>query len=153
MKLQQAKTIADNFVSEIKEFCERIEIAGSIRRNKPEVNDIDIILIPKLREHLIQKIRKVSNVEVQGKKLMRAEYSGVQVDIYFATEETWGILLLVRTGSKEHNIKLCQHAINKGMKLSVSNGLMRGNEVIASETEEDIFKGLGIDYIKPEDRD
>ncbi|MCX6821868.1 MAG: hypothetical protein NTW30_03765 [Candidatus Aenigmarchaeota archaeon] len=153
MKLQQAKTIADNFVSEIKEFCERIEIAGSIRRNKIEVNDIDIVLIPKLREHLIQKIRKVSNVEVQGKKLMRAEYSGVQVDIYFATEETWGILLLVRTGSKEHNIKLCQHAINKGMKLSVSNGLMRGNEVIASMTEEDIFKGLGMDYIKPEDRD
>jgi DNA polymerase (family 10) len=153
MKLQQAKTIADNFVSEIKEFCERIEIAGSIRRNKPEVNDIDIILIPKLREHLIQKIRKISNVEVQGKKLMRAEYSGVQVDIYFATKETWGILLLVRTGSKEHNIKLCQHAINKGMKLSVSNGLMNGNEVIASKTEEDIFQALGIDYIKPEDRD
>jgi DNA polymerase (family 10) len=84
---------------------------------------------------------------------MRAEYSGVQVDIYFATKETWGILLLVRTGSKEHNIKLCQHAINKGMKLSVSNGLMKGNEVIASMTEEDIFKGLGMDYIKPEDRD
>ena len=153
MKLQQAKTIADNFVSEIKEFCERIEIAGSIRRNKIEVNDIDIILIPKLREHLIQKIRKISNVEVQGKKLMRAEYSGVQVDIYFATKETWGILLFVRTGSKEHNIKLCQHAINKGMKLSVSNGLMNGNEVIASKTEEDIFQALGIDYIKPEDRD
>ena len=153
MKLQQAKTIADNFVSEIKEFCERIEIAGSIRRNKIEVNDIDIILIPKLREHLIQKIRKISNVEVQGKKLMRAEYSCVQVDIYFATKETWGILLLVRTGSKEHNIKLCQHAINKGMKLSVSNGLMNGNEVIASKTEEDIFQALGIDYIKPEDRD
>ena len=153
MKLQQAETIAKNFLSEIKEFCERIEIAGSIRRKKPEVNDIDIVLIPKLREHLVQKIRKVSRVEVQGKKLMRAEYSGVQVDIYFATKETWGILLLVRTGSKEHNIKLCQHAINKGMKLSVSNGLMNGNEVIASKTEEDIFQALGMDYTKPEDRD
>jgi len=152
MKLQQAETIAKNFLSEIKEFCERIEIAGSIRRKKPEVNDIDIVLIPKLREHLIQKIRKISRVEAQGKKLMRAEYSGVQVDIYFATEETWGILLLVRTGSKEHNIKLCQHAINKGMKLSVSNGLMRGNEVIASRTEEGIFKGLGMDYIEPKNR-
>jgi len=153
MKLSQAETMAKNFLSEIKEFCERIEIAGSIRRKKPEVNDIDIVLIPKLREHLVQKIRKVSRVEVQGKKLMRAEYSGVQVDIYFATKETWGILLLVRTGSKEHNIKLCQHAINKGMKLSVSNGLMNGNEVIASKTEEDIFQALGMDYTKPEDRD
>jgi DNA polymerase (family 10) len=153
MKLQQAETIAKNFLSEIKEFCERIEIDGSIRRKKPEVNDIDIVLIPKLREHLVQKIRKVSRVEVQGKKLIRTEYSGVQVDIYFATKETWGILLLVRTGSKEHNIKLCQHAINKGMKLSVSNGLMNGNEVIASKTEEDIFQALGMDYTKPEDRD
>ena len=152
MKLEEAKTIADKFISEIKEFCERIEIAGSIRRKKLEVNDIDIVLIPKLREHLIQKIRKISRVEAQGKKLMRAEYSGIQVDIYFATEETWGILLLARTGSKEHNIKLCQHAINKGMKLSSEKGLMNGNEVIASRTEEEIFKGLELDYVEPEKR-
>jgi DNA polymerase (family 10) len=152
MKLEEAKTIADSFISEIKEFCERIEIAGSIRRNKIEVNDIDIILIPKLREHLIQRIRKISRVEVQGKKLMRTEYSNVQVDVYFATEETWGILLLVRTGSKEHNIKLCQHAINKGMKLSSEKGLMKDGKVIASRTEEEIFQAFGMDHINPEDR-
>jgi len=152
MKLEDARKIANNFVSEIKEFCEKIDIDGSIRRQKSEVNDIDIVLIPKLREHLIQKIRNISKVEVLGKKLIRTEYSGTQVDIYFATKETWGILLLVRTGSKEHNIKLCQHAINKGMKLSSERGLMKEGKVIASKTEEEIFKGLGMDYIKPEDR-
>jgi len=153
MKLQQAETIAKNFLSKIKEFCERIEIAGSIRRKKPEVNDIDIVLIPRQREHLIQRIRKISRVEVQGKKLMRTEYSNVQIDVYFATEETWGILLLVRTGSKEHNIKLCQHAINTGMKLSSEKGLMKDSKVIASRTEEEIFQGLGMGYVKPEERD
>jgi DNA polymerase (family 10) len=152
MKLENAIRIADNFVSEIKEFCERIEIAGSIRRKKPEVNDIDIVLIPRQREHLIQRIRKISRVEVQGKKLMRTEYSDVQIDVYFATEETWGILLLVRTGSKEHNIRLCQHAINKGMKLSSETGLMKDGKVIASKTEEEIFQGLGMEYVKPEER-
>jgi DNA polymerase (family 10) len=152
MKLENAKSITNKFVSEIKEFCEKIEIAGSIRRKKLEVNDIDIVLIPKLRDYLTQKIRSISKVEIQGKKLIRTEYSGVQVDIYFATKETWGILLLVRTGSKEHNIKLCQHAINKGMKLSSEKGLMRGNELIASKTEREIFKGLGMKYIKPEYR-
>jgi DNA polymerase (family 10) len=152
MKLEDAISKANNFLSEIKEFCEKIEIAGSIRRQKSEVNDIDIVLIPKLREHLIQKIRNISKVEVQGKKLIRTEYSGIQVDIYFATKETWGILLLIRTGSKEHNIKLCQQAINKGMKLSSEKGLMKANEVIASKSEEEIFKGLGMNYIKPEDR-
>lgn len=152
MKLEDAKIIANNFVSEIKEFCEKIEIAGSIRRKKSEVNDIDIVLIPKMKEHLVNKINKISNVEVQGKKLIRAEYSGMQIDIYIATKETWGILLLVRTGSKEHNIKLCKYAIDKGMKLSSENGLMKNNEVIASKNEEEIFKKLGIDYIKPEDR-
>jgi len=152
MKLQQAETISKNFLSEIKEFCERIEIAGSIRRKKPEVNDIDIVLIPRQREHLIQRIRKISRVEVQGKKLIRTEYSNMQIDVYFATEETWGILLLVRTGSKEHNIKLCQHAINKGMKLSSEKGLMKDGKVIASKTEEEVFKGLEMGYVKPEDR-
>jgi len=152
MKLEDARSIANNFVSEIKEFCEKVEIAGSIRRQKLEVNDIDIVLIPKLKEHLIQKIRNISKVEVQGKKLIRIEYSGIQIDIYFATKETWGILLLVRTGSKEHNIKLCQHAIGKGMKLSSEKGLIKGNEVIARKTEEEIFKALGMNYIKPEDR-
>jgi len=153
MKLQQAETIAKNFLSEIKEFCERIEIAGSIRRKKPEVNDIDIVLIPRQREHLIQRIRKISRVEVQGKKLIRTEYSNVQIDAYFATEETWGILLLVRTGSKEHNIKLCQHAINKGMKLSSEKGLMKDGKVIASKTEEEVFQALGMDYVEPGERD
>jgi len=153
MKLQQAETIAKNFLSEIKEFCERIEIVGSIRRKKPEVNDIDIVLIPRQREHLIQRIRKISRVEVQGKKLIRTEYSNVQIDAYFATEETWGILLLVRTGSKEHNIKLCQHAINKGMKLSSEKGLMKDGKVIASKTEEEVFQALGMDYVEPGERD
>jgi DNA polymerase (family 10) len=152
MKLEDAKKIADEFISQIKEFCEKIEVAGSIRRKKPEVNDIDIVIIPKLREHLTQKIRRISNVDVQGNKILRTNYSGMQVDVYFATKETWGILLLVRTGSKEHNIKLCQIAINKGMKLSSEKGLVRGNKVIASETEEEVFKGLGMDYVKPEDR-
>jgi DNA polymerase (family 10) len=152
MKLEDAKKIADEFISQIKEFCDKIEVAGSIRRNKPEVNDIDVVIIPKLREHLIQKIRRISDVDVQGNKILRTNYSGVQVDVYFATKETWGILLLVRTGSKEHNIKLCQIAINKGMKLSSEKGLMRGNEVVANKTEEDIFKSLGMNYMKPEDR-
>jgi DNA polymerase/3'-5' exonuclease PolX len=68
MKLQQAETISKNFLSEIKEFCERIEIAGSIRRRKPEVNDIDIVLIPRQREHLIQRIRKISRVDLSQKQ-------------------------------------------------------------------------------------
>jgi len=152
MRLEDAQVIADKFVSEIREFCKKIEIVGSIRRKKSEINDIDIILIPKFKERLIQKIRKISNLEVQGKKLIRTEYSGMQVDIYFTDEENWGILLLIRTGSKEHNIKLCQYAIKNGMKLSSANGLMKNDKIIASKTEEEIFKELGLDYIKPEDR-
>ena len=76
----------------------------------------------------------------------------MQVDVYFAKEETWGILLLVRTGSKEHNIRLCKHAINTGMKLSSEKGLMEDGKVISSKTEEEIFQGLGMDYVKPEER-
>ena len=67
---------------------------------------------------------------------------------------TWGILLLIRTGSSEHNIKLCNLAIRKGYRLAYSQGLLNEEgEVIASRTEREVFQALGLDYVSPEDRE
>jgi DNA polymerase/3'-5' exonuclease PolX len=79
------------------------------------------------------------------------------LDIYRARPETWGIILLVRTGSKEHNINLCCLAQSKGLKLSAAEGVLKpfgGHaSVLARETEEAVFAALGLSYIRPEDRE
>lgn len=69
----------------------------------------------------------------------------------FVTPETWGTLVLIRTGSAEHNIKLSMIAQKKGLKLSHS-GLTKNGEVITS-TEKEIFKALDLPYVEPEERE
>jgi DNA polymerase (family 10) len=77
----------------------------------------------------------------------------VQVDFYAATEKTWGVLLLIRTGSTQHNIKLCSWAKSMGLMLSAKDGVIKNGKVIASQTEEDIFKALCMEYVPPEKRE
>jgi DNA polymerase (family 10) len=75
------------------------------------------------------------------------------VDIYRARPETWGVLLLIRTGSIEHNIKLCSRARAMNMMLSAKKGVIKDGKVVASRTEEEIFKALEMDFVEPEKRE
>ena len=77
----------------------------------------------------------------------------IQVDLYRATAATWGILLLVRTGSKEHNVHLCNVAISKGFRLFYSQGLVKDGQVVAGQTEEEVFIALELPFIPPQDRE
>jgi DNA polymerase (family 10) len=83
----------------------------------------------------------------------RATSEPVQVDIYRARPETWGVLLLIRTGSIEHNIKLCNRARAMNMMLSAKKGVIKNGKVIASRTEEEIFQALEMDFVEPEKRE
>ena len=87
---------------------------------------------------------------VDGKQVKRVIYKGEQIDLYFATPETWGALILIRTGSAQHNIALSKRALNMGMKLS-HKGLIKDGEIIAS-TERKIFDLLDLSYVPPEER-
>ncbi|TRZ53209.1 MAG: hypothetical protein D4S01_01710 [Dehalococcoidia bacterium] len=87
----------------------------------------------------------------QGEKVAQLTIGGINVDLYSATPETWEPLLLIRTGSAEHNIKLSMRALKKGMKLTHS-GLAKNGKIIVS-TEKEIFEALGMDYVPPEERD
>ena len=73
------------------------------------------------------------------------------VDLYSVTEQTWGALLLIRTESMAHNIKLSKRALSMGMKLT-HRGLVKGGKIIAS-TEKEIFEALGLSYVLPEERE
>lgn len=179
MKLNDALYECGWVLSKFNFLCEKVLVVGSVRRQRPEVNDIDIVVIPRVpRDKSWNEIAKALGhahrmVEIKkGPKLMSfAHYVDIPdllrprgpdytVDIYHATPETWGILVLVRTGSKEHNVKLCSLALSKGMKLSAAEGVLKPVEsfpsmmkVVASKTEEDIFVALGISFVKPEDRE
>jgi len=170
---------------ELAPFCERIAIAGSIRRERPEVNDMDIVLIPK--EGQLDKIvdRVTRNCEqVYGRHLtpqnLKFKFkSGFEMDLFIAKAEVvdlvsrtpgnWGAVLLCRTGSMVHNQQLCSHAIRKGLKFAPYKGVVRpiramriaggfvdgdfGEELIASESEAEIYAALGFDYLEPTNRE
>jgi DNA polymerase (family 10) len=162
----EVEPLAFKILSAIDPYCTRAEVAGSIRRRKSTINDIDIVVLPK-PQSWIQTIKEIRHrfdavTEKQGDKLATlyvpfASKQGqghVQVDLYRASEGTWGILLLIRTGSAQHNIYLCNLAIRKGYSLAYSKGLLNEKgEVIASKTEQEVFQALRLDYIPPEDRE
>jgi len=159
MRLEEARSIAERVKEMLTPYCERIEIAGSIRRGKPIVHDIDIVLIEKPEAALVMNniLFNIGIVKLNGPKIKRVYLpeDNITVDIYIATPATWATLLLIRTGSKENNIRLCSLAREKGWHLKASgDGLFdeAGNR-IAGDTEESIYEALGVPYQEPEERD
>ncbi len=164
MELAKAKAIADEVVSKLSPFCSRIQVAGSIRRQKSTVRDIDLVLIPNNRGQFIYALQQLGRIKMGGSKVIRVGMGftkGIDLDVYIATTETWATLLLIRTGSTNHNIKLCKLALQQGKKLHADgSGLFKieaqgceGVEVrIAGDTETSIFAALGVPYKEPGER-
>ena len=160
MRLQEARTIAERVKVTLAPYCDRIEIAGSIRRAKPMVNDIDIVLIEKPEAALTINyvLSHIGTIVKDGPKIKQLWYTEnqtlISVDLYIATPATWATLLLIRTGSKENNIRLATIAKRKGWHLKANgDGLFNEKEErIAGDTEESIYEALAIPYQEPEER-
>jgi DNA polymerase (family 10) len=152
-------------------FATKLEIAGSIRRKKSDPRDVDIVLIPKGKNMKGAIIFYASAHEKgkigQGENLASYNVDGVEVDIYFATSKNWGAMLLYLTGPQKYNIGLRMVAKKKGLLLN-QYGLWKvitrcvlgkkGEELpvdnvkilVASKTEEDIYRALGKEWKAPE---
>lgn len=154
MELGRAKAIASEVVKRLSPYCQRIEVAGSIRRQEPVVKDIEIILIPSDAWNLSHEIMGLGPSRATGDKLERVSYDGVRVNLDHASKETWATLLLIRTGSNENNIRLCSLGEKKGWYLAVTgNGLFDENgRRIAVDTEESIYEALGAPWQEPWER-
>ncbi len=144
----------------IKEMLEgkvdKISIAGSIRRMKETVGDMDILAVspqPAGVMDFFTGMEGVAAVIVKGntKSSVRLE-SGIQVDLRIVPEESFGSALQYFTGSKSHNIEVRRIAVRAGCKLN-EYGLFKGERRIAGKTEEEVYKALGMDYIPPELRE
>ena len=99
-------------------------------------------------------------MELNGQKLKRGAFltgygRGFKFDLYLATDETWATLLLIRTGSKEHNIRLCKIAQAKGGKLHADGSGVRDDvgDLFRCVNELDVFRALGMDYVDPCNRE
>ncbi|WP_457559855.1 helix-hairpin-helix domain-containing protein [Caminibacter sp.] len=138
------------------EGVEIVEIAGSYRRRKETVGDLDILVIaedyPKVSEYFI-KFPKVKEVHSAG--LTRSTVfleNDLQVDLRAVSRESYGAALHYFTGSKAHNIEVRKLAIAKGLKVN-EYGVYKGIEKIAGATEEEVYEALGLEYIEPELRE
>lgn len=161
LSLNEAQAIAEQIKNAVAPHCAQIEIAGSIRRQKPIVHDIDFVAVTKTdlewQKISIELKRMKARFSCQGNSVIKAlvpcEKGLFQVDFYRAQPNTWGIHLLVRTGSAEHNTWLASYAISKGMRIKYSEGLTKEGKVIAGETEQSVFEALGLPYPVPNERE
>ena len=137
---------------------DKIEIAGSIRRKRPTIGDIDLLITSKNPEKVIDFFAKMDEVErvlAKGptKSSVRLK-EGIQADLRVVPEENFGAALIYFTGSKQHNIELRKMAIKKGMKLSEYGVFDKTTgRLLAGRTEKDCYKKLGLPYPEPEQRE
>lgn len=135
---------------------ENISPAGSLRRKRETVGDIDILVATENPQKIMEKFTSMPDViKVWGKGLTKASVrvkGNFDIDLRVVPKESWGAALQYFTGSKAHNIKVRQIAIDKELKLN-EYGVFRGKENIASKTEEEVYEAIGLRYLEPELRE
>lgn len=156
MELKEAQKIAEKHLNRLKPYCSRIEIAGSIRREKPEVKDIEIVCIPKNsvydRTNFIDVVNNWEKVkgEPTGKYTQRILPEGIKLDLFMANEDNWGLIYAIRTGSAEfsHKILACGW-VKKGYHSKDGKLLDEGLREFILREEESLFDVIGIPYVEP----
>ncbi len=158
MTLAHAMQVAGEFVGALKKLSEvtRISVAGSLRREKETVRDIDVLVSSKKPKKIMDVFTGLANVGAllakgESKSSVRTK-DDVQIDCRAVEEKSFGAALLYFTGSKNFNIKIRQLAIRRGLKIN-EYGVFRKGKFVCGRTEEEIFKILGMPYIEPELRE
>lgn len=159
----EAYPLAERIIDELGKSPEVNSIipAGSLRRFRETIGDIDILVTSPKPEKVIERFTHLADVDrvlaegtTKGSVITKG---GIQVDLRVVDENSYGAALCYFTGSKEHNIRLREIAIQKKMKLN-EYGLFRtlrsgGERRIAGATEADVYRGLGLPFIPPEIRE
>ncbi|OGZ91781.1 MAG: DNA polymerase III [Candidatus Staskawiczbacteria bacterium RIFOXYD1_FULL_39_28] len=134
----------------------KTSIAGSTRRMKETIGDVDILVAsdePEKINDFFVKLPGIEKVWAKGPTKSSVHLKqGFDVDLRVVKEESFGSALQYFTGSKEHNIATRKIAISKGLKLN-EYGVFKGAKQIAGKTEEEVYKAIGLLYIEPEMRE
>lgn len=167
MELARARLIAEELKSLLAPECERIEAAGSIRRRKPIVGDIELLCVPKYVDgvdQLDEEIKKLMAERLLGyrrnvrgsitygpkNKLLVHLPSGIGVDVFSTDEDCWWVSLVVRTGGEITNRRIATAAIRKGWHLQAyGDGFNTPNGHIHCSSEREVFELVGLPYKDP----
>jgi DNA polymerase (family 10) len=158
LPLATASQLADEFLQALKKLkdVKRIAVAGSLRRQKETVRDIDILVISDAAEkvmHRFTHLPLVKDILAEGETKSSVRIpDDIQVDCRVVEEKSFGAALLYFTGSKNFNIKVRKLAIQKGLKIN-EYGVFKDDLFLGGKTETEIFKILGMSYIEPELRE
>ena len=176
-----ARRVADELVEALTPRCELVEIAGSLRRGKAEVGDIEILYVPRLglvrspselfpksgsladelielwlTQGVLTKRPNKNGITAWGalNKLATHVASAINVDLFATTREHWFVSLVVRTGSAEMNTQLASSAQQRGMKLHAYGVIERSatGEQIVPQSEREVFELCGVPYREPQER-
>jgi DNA polymerase (family 10) len=154
-KLSVAEAEAETLVAYLRDGG-KVVVAGSYRRRRETVGDLDILVTSKHAAAVCDKLTRYDNVaQVLAHGPTRSTVvlrSGIQVDLRAVAEESYGAALLYFTGSKAHNIALRGIANDRKWKLN-EYGLFSGKRRIVGATEEEVYQKLGLAYIPPEMRE
>lgn len=161
MLLEEAKIIAQDVRRQLSPFCMRIEIAGSIRREKPEVKDIEICAIPKVEEvpdglfdkkmvvseGFVSQVNKWEKIkgEPTGKYTRRIIKPGVELDLFLCGSGNWGLIFAIRTGSAEFSHKILMAKIIDAGYLSKGGMLLKRGVPVPTRTEEELFDLINME--------
>lgn len=178
----EALTVAKQIYERLQPYVVRCKIAGSLRRRKPMVSDIEVLYISKMTkipEDLFGGLKEVSDTDcfledlitegvisrrpnsidnvTWGPQIKLAIHvaSGIPIDFFAATEANWWNLLVCRTGSKESNTRVATAANRKGWTWQpFTEGFkqLAGQKRYAVKSEEDVFKFVGLPFRAPEFR-
>jgi DNA polymerase/3'-5' exonuclease PolX len=177
----EALAVAEELVARLDPVCQRIQIAGSLRRELPDVGDIELLFVPMLgtRQRDLfttetydladEKINELLKAEIIAKrpnkngafawgeknKLGIHCASGIPVDFFSTDSECWWNSLVVRTGGKENNLLITTTAQKKGYSFEAyGNGYRSLNGLHHHQTtsEREVFGFIGLPYLEPKDR-
>jgi DNA polymerase (family 10) len=157
-KLSVTEELVQSLLSYLKSVdgVKQVEIAGSYRRKKETVGDLDILVSHRTNSKVMDRFvdyedvnRVVSKGETRSTVILR---SGIQVDLRAVPEVCYGAALHYFTGSQAHNITVRKMGVKKGLKIN-EYGVFRGKERIAGKTEEEVYDQVDLPYIEPELRE
>lgn len=157
-KLYDAFSTVESLTAHLKKNnqIKQITCAGSFRRRKDTIGDLDFVVTGNDGEKIIQHFLLFDEIfEVLAKGNTRSTvrlHSGMQVDLRVVGEDSYGSALLYFTGSKEHNISIRKLALKKKLKIN-EYGVFRGKKQIAGKTEKEVYEQVGLPYIEPELRE
>ncbi|WP_420582067.1 hypothetical protein [Reichenbachiella sp.] len=157
MKLEQAQTIAEGVLAQLMPQCERAEIAGSIRRQNPEVKDIEIVAVPKPYDVglFASGIATVVDQWQRIKGQLPCKYTqvmlpeGIKLDLFLVQPGNFGWQLALRTGSSDFNKYVLLRKLKDNYLRSEDGWIYRGDTRLMVREESELFRLINMPYLEP----